>query len=76
MGGFPGCKPQVFLEEEDLPILNVVAAHTLAAVVNAKVFLPAVISPTPFQQLQLHSPAVSQLLEALPIKRCRPSKEP
>lgn len=66
MGGFYVCKPRCVREEEDLPVLNAIAANTLTAVVSAKGFLPSVFSPSPFQQLQLPSPAVSQLLEALP----------
>ena len=66
MGGFLGCKPQCAWEKEDLLILDAVAANTLTAVVSAKGFLPAVSCPLPLQQLQLPSPATSQLLEVLP----------
>lgn len=69
MGRFYVCKPQCVWKEENFPVLNAVAANTLTAVVSAKGFLPAVFSPSPFQQLQLPSPAVSQLLEALPVNK-------
>lgn len=69
MGGFHGCKSQCVWEEEDLPILKVVAANTLPAVVSAKGFLPALFSLSPFQQLRLPSPAVSQILKAIPVNK-------
>ena len=66
MGGFLGCKPLCAWEKEDLLIFSAAAAKTLTAVVSAKGFLPAVSSLLPLQQVQLPSPATSQLLEVLP----------
>lgn len=69
MGGFHGCKSQCVWEEEDLPILNAVAANTQTAVVSAKGFLSSLFSLCPLQQLQLPSPAVSQIVKAIPVNK-------